>query len=282
MYSISKSLTFLLTIRETISEAVELCDLKPSEKEIVKSYFMNEATDYEVMHFFTTAELAKERFNVEKEAKLFEGFHKYIKGNSSILEKFVDKDILTSVMTEVGPISTKGLSSAVPILEFLLSNGMVNLSEQEPKETVHNKVKKAALSWGEKGFMAAKNKFGNTRDKLRKLALGNKIDALKNYFRGNRKRQAVAAGVIVALMSLAAVQIYRKKFSPAAKSCKQFIGPEKNACMKKFRLDALSGKLAALRSGIGACASSKEPDKCRASMQRKIQSLEAKIAKRSK
>jgi len=88
--------------------------------------------------------------------------------------------------------------------------------------------------------------------------------------------KGVLAAVVVAAIAAGAYMIYKRYFSKAAKACKGKSGDERSACIKQFKRQALQAQIAALKSGMSKCAQSKNPDKCKAAIQQKVQKLQAK------
>jgi hypothetical protein len=87
--------------------------------------------------------------------------------------------------------------------------------------------------------------------------------------------KAVGAAVVVALIVTGAYQVYKHYMSKAARSCKG--SDNKKACMAKFKSDAVKAQIKAMNSKMGACAKSKNPEKCRKSVTNKIAKLKSKI-----
>lgn len=86
-----------------------------------------------------------------------------------------------------------------------------------------------------------------------------------------------AAGVIAAAAALASYKVYKRFFSQAAKACSGKSGSEKTACMNTYKVKGLNAAKTALRSSMGKCAKTKNPDQCKASIQKKILAHDAKI-----
>jgi hypothetical protein len=87
---------------------------------------------------------------------------------------------------------------------------------------------------------------------------------------------SIAAATVAAAAVAGAYKIYKNYFSKAARACKGKEGDAKQACMKKFKADAVKAEISALKSGMSKCAKSKDPAKCKAAIQKKIQGLQAK------
>jgi len=89
--------------------------------------------------------------------------------------------------------------------------------------------------------------------------------------------KGLAAAAAVALVVAGAYAIYKRYFSKAAKACKGKSGSERSVCIKKFKIDAIKAQISALNSGMGKCAKTKNPSKCKAAIQNKVAKLKAKL-----
>lgn len=86
-----------------------------------------------------------------------------------------------------------------------------------------------------------------------------------------------AAGVIAAAAALASYKVYKRFFSQAAQACKGKSGSEKTSCMNAYKAKGLNASKSELRRGLSKCAKSKDAAKCKAAIQKKVLSLDAKI-----
>ena len=66
--------------------------------------------------------------------------------------------------------------------------------------------------------------------------------------------------------------------SQAAKACGGKSGAEKTICMKKYKGNALRSQIAATQKGMAQCAKSKNPEKCKASINNRVAKLKQKLA----
>jgi len=274
MFSITNSLLFLLSVRSTLSEFVDTSeDITERDKRKLKTFFMEQGTDYEVMHFFVRGSFPKNRFDSVDEVKVHEELKSHIRENFIPLKKFVDEETVKIVLTELAPITPKGLSSSTVILEMIAA-GNVNLTERSREEW----NKKA-----EKVYQRIRKVPGKVLSALEKSAQQGKIHSITAYISKHKKGLTyMAAGVVVALATLAAYKIYKNKLTPAAKACKQYTGPEKANCMAKYKLDALKAQHDALKTALSACSNTAEPEKCRTVLDNKIKKVEGRISRLSK
>ena len=80
----------------------------------------------------------------------------------------------------------------------------------------------------------------------------------------------VQAAVAAALVIKAGTMAYKRFFSQAAKSCTGKSGSEKTDCIQKFKDKAKQAKVKTLRSGLGKCSKSKNPEKCKAKINKEL------------
>jgi len=89
----------------------------------------------------------------------------------------------------------------------------------------------------------------------------------------------VAALAVAAMLTYGAYKTYQRFMSKAAKACAGKGGAEKTACMKTFKQNAIKAQMSDLSKSMGGCKSAKNPAKCQAAIQKKIQKLKVKLAK---
>jgi len=97
-------------------------------------------------------------------------------------------------------------------------------------------------------------------------------------FAGTTAGKATGGAAAAALAIYAGAKIYKRFFSQAAKACGGQSGDAKTSCMNKYKKGAIMKQAAAIQSASGTCAKSKNPEKCKAGVATKVQSLKAKAA----
>lgn len=181
MFSTSSSLVFLLSVRTTLSEFVDISkELNEADKRNLKNFFINEGTDYEIMHFFVRGSFPEKRYDLITEAQVYEELKSDIRKDFSVLKKFIDEDTIKSVITEVAPISQRGLSSSAVMLEFIASG---NVKLREEGETPANWKTDVAKVYGRIRKLPAA-----VYDVLKKSAEQGKIHSITAYY---AKRKSV-------------------------------------------------------------------------------------------
>jgi len=242
MINIIDSFLFLSISRDIISEMFTEKDLK---------YFIQyEASDYQIINIIINNEIPKEKYNINKEYKLWNKFKQLIYENTN-------NKSLKKIIIEMGPICEYNLSSCKSIQ---------NLQEagDQPKfiQSLFNKlstIKKNAKSAAQKGTTAAAKLTADTAKKgnLNSIAVG------------------MTAGAAAGIIAFTAAKIYQNYLSKAARSCSG--KPDKVACMRDFKNKALRMQMDKLKSGIGVCRKAKNSNNCKKSLQAKIGKLQIKI-----
>jgi len=90
---------------------------------------------------------------------------------------------------------------------------------------------------------------------------------------------AILATVVVAAITSQAYKVARLAFSKAHRICLQYKGNLKQQCINKVRKESLQKQLQSLSSGKSKCSKSKEPQKCRNLVDKKIASVKKKLTK---
>ena len=91
---------------------------------------------------------------------------------------------------------------------------------------------------------------------------------------------ALAAAAVAALVARTAYRVYKDKISKIGKQCASYKHgtPDRKKCEAKAKNAALQAQMAAMKSGMAKCAKSKDPAKCKANIQNKINSMKSKMS----
>jgi len=177
----SESILFLGCARVTLSEMIKASLVK--EKKELSSFVLNEASDYQIMSLLVEGELPDKKSDIFEEERLFDDLKDLITNNYLELSELVNGDVLNTFVHEVGSIAPKGMSSALPLLEFAIERGPVSeeyfwkrVQEQFPGEELGSlkggvtpeKIK-AAIATTKAAYAAAQNKLGLAKDGLKTL-----------------------------------------------------------------------------------------------------------------
>ncbi len=158
---------------------------------------------------------------------------------------------------KVGELKRKGMAMGKEALEKGVQKG------QEIKGNVQQGVQQAKTS-GTNALAAGK-------------AAAEKGIGAVNKFATTPVGKAVGGLALAALLGYGAAKIYKNYFSAAAKQCSG--APDKAACMRKFKQDALRKQIAGLNSSMSACRNSSNPQKCTEGIKARIQKLNDQITK---
>lgn len=262
--NVLESMRFLVTARHTLADICR--STKMENKEQAAHYFINEASDYEVMHALVLGEMPKEKYNQENEVMLF-GILK-----QQLVESldFIHESFVTKFIAEVNSLYP-AYSTAKPILEFQL------MAEQDP----------TSGRFGGGGPEAGKGVLQGIGRRISTMISNFKMkypdaksmaQAFSKWATGPTGK-AVGGAALAALLIYGGTKIYKRFLSQAARACKGKSGAEKSACMAKAKADALKKQIADIQSGSAVCAKSKNPEACRAGVNKKIEKLKAKAAK---
>jgi len=156
-----------------------------------------------------------------------------------------------------------------------------------------NKVGDAAKKYsGYKDIKAGRKQIKSTKNRTTvKDMIKDKIKAAKNRttvkdmmkdeikagkkarLKGSIKMTTTAA--VLAAVGYGATKAYKAYMTKAARACRG--SEDKQACMSKYRSQAVNAQISKTQSGISACNNAKNPDKCKEGIQAKVQKLKAKL-----
>ena len=133
-----------------------------------------------------------------------------------------------------------------------------------------NKVGDAAKKYsGYKDIKAGREQIKSVKDMMKDEIKAGKKARLK----GSIKMTTTAA--VLAAVGYGATKAYKAYMTKAARACRG--SEDKQACMSKYRSQAVNAQISKTQSGISACNNAKNPDKCKEGIQAKVQKLKAKL-----
>lgn len=286
---VGESILFLLSARNSLANTVFESDHKNSNEMV--SFLMNEATDYEIMSLLVTGKLPEEKYNIAIESYLFSFLKEQILKSHNMVVEAIGEASFNSFLEEVDHVFPE-MTTTRPMIDFYQEQARA-ISEQNPVElarkyyspggkggeTIQKGMETTGKYWKQKGQAAmdtAGQAVGNVQA-AGKAAIEKGLPQFKAWAT-SPAGQAVGGAALGALILFGAVKAYKRFFSAAAKSCAGQSGEAKSACMAKAKKAAYAKKAAFLQAGMGACAKSKNPEKCKASISRKVQGMKAKAA----
>lgn len=302
--NVSESILFLTSARIALKESIQYSKLDEGRKRELKNFVMKEATDYQVMSLLVNETLPEEKYNIQEEVALFESYKDLMSENFEIFSEFMTTEQMSTLITEVGPISQYGYSTAAPILEHLYQSGVLT---EGPISWIKKVAGKAKEKAGNAAFDAevkrralaksvphkAKGMAKTAGEKIKaapgqikaaaKAAPGQiKSSAKKGFeagkkFAGTKTGKGLAVAAAAAAAIYAGSKVYKRFFGAAAKACKGMSGAEKTACMDKYKANAVKGQINSTMAGISACNKTKDPAKCKQIIQGRVAKLRAKL-----
>jgi hypothetical protein len=285
--NIRESVLFLLSARDTLTQMVLESNHENSDEMV--GFLENEASDYEIMSLLVTGVLPEEKQNIAAEAYLFSFMKEQTLKSHDLVVKAMGTDAFNSFLHEVDSVFP-AMMTTKPMLKFYQEQGnAIAIIEQSPTMAGLKGVVKTAKDYYSPGgggeavggaVKTAKDywmKAGGDAVSAGRAAIEKGLPQFKSWAT-SPAGQGVAGAALGALVIYGAMKAYRRFFSAAAKACAGQSGEAKTACMGKAKKSAYAKKAAFLQAGMGACAKSKNPEKCKAAIGRKVSSLQAKAA----
>jgi hypothetical protein len=249
-YNPYDSLLFDMACRESLCLMVDLSSV-PHKKEL-KRYITKEASSYEVLSFVIGNQMPKENHTIEDERLLFEQFKTMLLINKNEISPYIGESVIQEIISNVDTLSILTEADAAnPQLMTGVGNTAVKALAGS---TIAMSIRHFFMSPMSAGVAALVGKLSTAIAGL-----------------------GVAA--LVALMAYASYKVYKNFLSKAAKACSDKEGTEKKMCMKEFEIQGISAQLADMRKGLSACSKSKDPEKCREALNKKMQKVKEKLDK---
>jgi len=210
-----------------------------------KDFLVNEATDFEILHLLVSGKFPKVRESAKAEQAIMDSLKTYVLENKNTFCTFLGPSAISTFILEVDVVSPLNISSS---FKFIKEN-LIPVSE------------------GKKGLKGILSNLNKVPEKISGVT--------KNLTKKEKITLGAAALAVAALAGYAAYKIYQNYFSKVARHCS---GPDKVACVKKARVSALKAQATTLKSSVASCGHTNNPEKCRASINKKISGVEAKIS----
>lgn len=179
------------------------------------------------------------------------------------------------------------------ILEIASDNYERELLEAEKKrKTRSGQMPSTKKAWttraGEKQAAHAKSAKGSAKFADVDAAVGNQKGKLRSAYQGATSKLKGAATspagkkaaivTVVAAAGAAGYQVYKNKMSKAARACSGKKGVDKNQCMVTFKRQALLAQAAKLQASMAKCDGTRDPVKCKAKIQSRIEQIKSKAS----
>ena len=237
------------------------------ENEQHKKFVLQEASDYDIIHFIFEGEWSEN--NYLNEASVLGIVQKAAEVTSKIYDGIV-KSASTSIEKIKEAIDDrKRLGKQVEDLQQ-------KLAQKEKELTQAKSLKGSAVNF----FNALKTTVEKGAAAVASQATKS-YEIAKNFVQANPQKSKVLLGpaLLSALLLFAAYKTYQRFFSRAAKACKGKSGADKTNCMLQFKIKALEAQVADLNAAKRGCNVSRRPVKCNVVLEKKIQKIKQKIKK---
>lgn len=296
-----ETITFLTCLREMLSLSLDNMEgIDENEKKSLKDFLVNESTDYEIMHFVNKGYFPNKKYNNIEEQELMESIKDELTSEYFTLSESISEDVVDDLIESLVPLSEYGLSSSPRILEYLKDSGNLRLMLSEDwKEKISIAKKKIAnvknkavghsnANFGDdlsvkdkasvlayRGKEGAKEIVGDVKNKINQIKQSASASEIANKIKSNAV--PIGGAVLGAALLFGAYKTYKRFFSKAARACSGKSGPEREVCITNFKKNATKAQINDLKRSLAGCKSSKNPQRCQASIQAKIQKLQSTL-----
>jgi 8-oxo-dGTP pyrophosphatase MutT (NUDIX family) len=96
------------------------------------------------------------------------------------------------------------------------------------------------------------------------------VQSVEEYLNHLQEAGPILSTYFGAMIAKMAYDFYQSNFSNFAKQCKGLPGKEKTICMLDAKARAKKAEASKLQSGMSRCAKAKNPEKCKAALQKKL------------
>jgi len=211
---------------------------------------------------------------VDAREAIAKGAGKAVKAGGKALEKGKE------MVGDAGDAVAKGAKAAGKAVKGVTDNA--GQAIEKGAKAAGKAVEKGAEAAGDAVNTAAKYatvKGGQAAEKIGKGAqqagdaVAGAASKAAEFAQGHGGMIGAAAAAAAALT--AGVMAYRRFFSKAAQACKT--APDRAACLSQYKMKAKQAQIATVNAGKAKCAKTKDPAKCKAKIDAKINTLKAKM-----
>lgn len=275
--------------REVICDNLQLEKCTSEEFERATNLVINEFSNYQILSLLINEKLPKEKNNIQRELLLIDNINfDFI--NENILDEKVSLTTPLHYITQVKKTIDKfGEKLGKRIFRWMGSKGyslsMSNakkINNMTPEQRKHltnylNKRPKGKWNWNV-AIASALSSPGklSTGGVMSKVATIKKPKSQVVDIEKSKTGKLIGGLALATMIGYGAYKIYKNYLSKAARACAG--KPDKTSCMKQYKINAIKAQISKLNSDAGKCSKSKDPVKCKASIQNKINKLKSKLA----
>lgn len=224
------SYLFMTCAREAISIYLDSMPLSEMKRFMISNYFLNEATDYEVLYILVDNDLPDKSCDYIDEIRCIDYINEHLKKNEYI---FTSNNVN---FEEIISLREWNISSQPTVTKFILDNHLIN--------------KQRKIFHREKSFL--KEDLDNRESSLSEL-------------------------IMLSALLYASYKAYKARWNRLYSKCEKLKGEERTSCIRRAKISSFKTHLNRLRSSYPMCRGTRNPNKCRISIKKKIKSISNKI-----
>jgi len=168
---------------------------------------------------------------------------------------------------------SSNIKSGVKDFTNKVKNKAVGHSNANFGDDLSVKDKASVLAY--RGKEGAKEIVGDVKNKINQIKQSASASEIANKIKSNAV--PIGGAVLGAALLFGAYKTYKRFFSKAARACSGKSGPEREVCITNFKKNATKAQINDLKRSLAGCKSSKNPQRCQASIQAKIQKLQSTL-----
>lgn len=272
--TIGDSVLFLLAARKSLAEIVGSSGSENAEA--LAEFLIDEASDHEIMSLLVEGKLPEEKYDHVSEIALFSYLKECVLMDAAMISEAMGSQAFADFMGKVDSVYPV-LSTQSPVLEFFaMQHKDVAVATILEGETAYmgTLAHKGSETLGQKATLAGHDALSALKAAGQSaMDLAAKVGPKVSAFAKTGAGQAVGGAALAALLIYASAKTYKRFLSKAAKACSGQSGAAKSQCMKEYKGKAKAAQAADLAKAANACAKTKNPEACKAAVQRKIAAL---------
>lgn len=252
---------------------VEVHDLSIEDKKKLFE-FIDVAKDYEVMNLLTTGEIVS--LEEEHRDKIVEKF----KQTMAYPVILLGEQFTTTTGTQMAKRAVKAVTkTAKAVAQRVSQIEPTTVKPQAQISGIHVPDTVSRFFWNLAQKTTGKQPFTSVKGVELWLSKADVNQVASMASKLMRAVGEVGAATLAAVFLFLAIKVLKSKLSAAQRACKNLPSDKKKDCIRKFKVDAIKNQISILQKGLTACSNSKDPDKCKRTIQKKIDKLKMKLQK---
>jgi hypothetical protein len=224
------SYLFMTCAREALSIYMESAPIEEARKIMVSNYFLNEATDYEILYILVESDFPERTYDSKDEERCLNHINMFLENNRNIF------DLNNVKFEEIYSLREWNMSSQPSVAKFILDNHLITNSQRKLKD----------------------------REVLKENILDNKESSLSEL-------------IMLSALLYASYKAYKARLDRLYKRCTKLKGKERTECIMRAKISSHKTHLSRLRSSYPMCRGTRNPNRCRTSIKKKMSRIVSKI-----